>query len=315
VQASYRYDPLGRRIAKSVTQGGVTTTTYFIYSDAGLLAEANDQGQLTKAYGFNPMASGLWSTDPVWQANVANGSLTDAGTSYNYLHTDQLSTPILATDKQGNISWKAVAESFGSTGVLPGNTITMNLRFPGQYFDQESGTHDNFMRSYDPRIGRYSQVDPIGLQGGWNLYEYVDEDPIDKMDPEGLAPKTECELFIEDFRRVLHDIGDKIDDINHALRDPNYRIDFSSKYRVDAQTNGYRNPNDPGKSKGYKQAIDKLENDWHMTFRSIKARTSIGSSIIFNHRQVQVIFLTNELERDIYVQHEMRKYLDANCSK
>ncbi|MDR0479655.1 MAG: hypothetical protein LBH31_07640 [Burkholderiaceae bacterium] len=72
------------------------------------------------------------------------------------MHTDHLSTPILATDKQGNTNWKAVAESFGSTGVLPNSSsITMNLRFGGQYFDQESGSQYNFYRDYKPNIGRY----------------------------------------------------------------------------------------------------------------------------------------------------------------
>ena len=62
------------------------------------MAEANEQGQLTKAYGFNPTAAqqGLWSTDPIWQAEVSNASLTATDTSYHYLHTDHLGTPQLA---------------------------------------------------------------------------------------------------------------------------------------------------------------------------------------------------------------------------
>jgi len=198
VQASYRYDPFGRRIAKSVTKGNVTTTTYFIYSNTGLMAEANGQGQLTRAYGFNPVAAqqNLWSTSPVWQADVANGSLTDTGTSYDYLYTDHLSTPILAVDKQGSVSWKAVAEAFGSTGVLPGNSITMNLRFPGQYFDEESGDHYNFLRTYNPRLGSYITQDPIGIAGGLNLFAYVAANPLVRIDPFGLQPFDNGESFI-----------------------------------------------------------------------------------------------------------------------
>jgi YD repeat-containing protein len=92
LEAGYRYDPFGRRISKSVKDGAMMLTTYFVYSDQGLMAETNDQGQITKAYGFNPLASqqGLWSTDPVWQANVVNGSLTDTATQIHYLHTDHL---------------------------------------------------------------------------------------------------------------------------------------------------------------------------------------------------------------------------------
>ncbi|MFV0477814.1 MAG: RHS domain-containing protein, partial [Parahaliea sp.] len=139
LQANYQYDPFGRRIAKHVTEGGTTNTksTYFIYSEQGLLGETDQDGTLTKAYGFNPVAAdqGLWSTDPIWQASIHNGSLTDARTEMHYLHTDHLGTPILATTKAGQTSWQAQAEAFGAAGILPGNRIRMNLRLPGQYFD------------------------------------------------------------------------------------------------------------------------------------------------------------------------------------
>lgn len=49
-----------------------------------------------------------------------------------------------------------------------------NLRFPGQYLDQETGLHQNYFHTYDPSLGRYRQADPIGLTGGMNLYPYAD---------------------------------------------------------------------------------------------------------------------------------------------
>jgi RHS repeat-associated protein len=104
---------------------------------------------------------------------------------------------MLATDSQGNTSWKAVAEAFGATGALPESTITMNLRFPGQYFDEESGDHYNFMRIYKPCTGRYGQSDPIGLYGGINLFAYADNNPIGSIDSRGeIAPVVAGALIV-----------------------------------------------------------------------------------------------------------------------
>ena len=199
IEASYRHDPFGRRIAKTVRQGQNSRTTYYIYSEQGLMAEADEKGQMTKAYGFNPttMQLGLWSTDPVWQAETPGGSLTAPKARYDWLHTDHLGTPILATTKEGQTSWKAVSESFGATLPID-QDIEMNLRFPGQYFDAETGTYYNFHRDYRPNAGRYLQSDPIGLEGGLNLFGYVDANPIFNTDSTGeywQAPVLFCLRF------------------------------------------------------------------------------------------------------------------------
>jgi RHS repeat-associated protein len=62
----------------------------------------------------------------------------------------------------------------------------LNLRLPGQYSGSESGMFYNTQRSYLASQGRYSQSDPIGLDGGWNRYGYVSGNPLTAADPFGL---------------------------------------------------------------------------------------------------------------------------------
>lgn len=94
---------------------------------------------------------------------------------------------MLATAKDGSSSWKAVAEAFGATNALAGDSeITMNLRFPGQYFDEETQSHYNFYRDYSSDLGLYIQADPIGLRGGVNFYGYVGAKPLKLADWLGL---------------------------------------------------------------------------------------------------------------------------------
>jgi len=65
-------------------------------------------------------------------------------------------------------------------------TGSLNLRFPGQYNDAESGLNYNFFRDYNPAIGRYVEADPIGIERGKNhLYGFTDNNPVNRIDPEG----------------------------------------------------------------------------------------------------------------------------------
>ena len=104
---------------------------------------------------------------------------------YYYIN-DHLGTPQRLITGEGTVVWQAAALPFGRTQVQLG-TVQNNLRFPGQYYDAETGLHYNWNRYYDPETGRYLSPDPIGLEGGLNLYAYMENDPVNWSDPWGLS--------------------------------------------------------------------------------------------------------------------------------
>ena len=108
-----------------------------------------------------------------------------------YFDVDQLNTPRAARDQTGVVVWRWEGDAFGATPPNQNPSgkgiVTVNFRFPGQYFDQESGLSYNANRDYDPSIGRYVESDPIGLDGGVNTFAYSDANPISKTGFLGLA--------------------------------------------------------------------------------------------------------------------------------
>ncbi|CAM7688823.1 RhsA core protein [Citrobacter portucalensis] len=107
-------------------------------------------------------------------------------TLYLY-HCDHRGLPLALIRQDGAISWRAEYDEWGN--VLrednPHN-LQQLIRLPGQQYDDESGLHYNRHRYYNPGLGRYITQDPIGMEGGWNLYSYP-LNPIDWIDPMGLA--------------------------------------------------------------------------------------------------------------------------------
>jgi RHS repeat-associated protein len=107
--------------------------------------------------------------------------------SVYFYHLNHLGTPRAMTDENGNVAWKADYKPFGEAEVA--GDAENRFRFPGQYLDGETGLHYNWHRYYDSGIGRYLTGDPMGLEGGINLYSYAADNPIVFLDIFGLAFK------------------------------------------------------------------------------------------------------------------------------
>jgi len=126
---------------------------------------------------------------------VFAASFGHSATEHYYYHNDHLGTPLKISDQNGAVVWATDYKPFG-TVVVSTAAITNNFRFPGQYYDDESGLHYNYNRYYDPDIGRYLRADPIDLMGGTNLYVYASSDPVNRIDRRGLrsAPSI-CDVL------------------------------------------------------------------------------------------------------------------------
>jgi RHS repeat-associated protein len=165
----YTYNGLGQRIIK-IADG--TTTVFHYYFDGNIIGESDESGEFSKEYLYRG-GSRLAMVD------VSTGEVY-------YYGNDQLGTPEILTDSTNIVVWEAIYKPFGEAEVNEHSTLVNNFRFPGQYYDAETGLHYNYHRYYDPRIGRYLTPDPIGLDASINLFSYVANNPINDVDPTGL---------------------------------------------------------------------------------------------------------------------------------
>ncbi|MEN5109976.1 RHS repeat-associated core domain-containing protein, partial [Pseudomonas sp. TWI672] len=175
---AYRYDSLGRRVAKQSEINGITEQKHFLWQGLRMLREETPGQNILYLYEPGSYA-------PLARVDQAEG---DEQKVY-YFHTDQIGTPLELTDSDGKIVWQATYRSWGAIEQLAINEVGQNLRFQGQYFDCETKLHYNTFRYFEPEVGRFVTQDPIGLIGGNNLYSYG-PNSIGWVDPLGWCSKA-----------------------------------------------------------------------------------------------------------------------------
>ena len=186
-EARYHYDALGRRTRKIVTTTHGTTDTRFLWQGYRLLQEQQESG-LRSTYVYDP--------NEAWSPLARVDHLRDQSNGEIYwFNTDLNGAPLEVTDERGAVRWSGQYGSFGEVRhQSEGFSRVVNrtamahqpLRYAGQYADGETGLHYNLFRYYDPQVGRFIVQDPIGLNGGWNLYQYA-PNPLGWIDPLGLT--------------------------------------------------------------------------------------------------------------------------------
>ena len=216
--AEYTYNDEGQRLKKTVYQKdnkllATPKTRYYVYEDSQLQHELDSEGNISRHYVYigNTLTAtldypteqhgeilssdqsdiSLWTRGKNWL-----GSLWTQESAYptiNYVITDYLGRPRQVRDGETNaLKWQFTPTAFGGhvdTSInvnKSDSSYELNVRFPGQYEDIETGLYYNHWRYYDQDTGRYLSADPLGLGGGENLYAYVNATPTHFIDPPGL---------------------------------------------------------------------------------------------------------------------------------
>ena len=203
---AYTYDALGRRIGKGRLKDSqevsddLDNQTRFVWDGSHLLQEIHPDSRYTYIYADQE------SYEPLAQVRDWTTKDGESRQQIHYFHCDQIGIPREMTDKDGNLLWFG---NYTGWGRLKEETrVTDNayqpFRLQNQYVDRETGLHYNFFRYYEPDAGRFVNQDPIGLEGGFNVYQFA-LNAQDWIDPLGLV-KSKKPVNLPSIKRIKVDM-------------------------------------------------------------------------------------------------------------
>jgi RHS repeat-associated protein len=258
VVARYVHNAFGERIAKTVPRpGAAAASTSYFYLNNRLVGESSagapDRISRRYVYAHDVLIAVLDYPQPRELDRLPEAGEGEPGVfgrlgarlrgawavtfgddpRVTYVHTNEIGTPIGATDAEARVVWRPDHLAYGAirahraTVDATASAFTLNLRLPGQYYDAETGWHDNYLRTYDPARGQYLEPDPLGplpnLRSGRQLtqpYAYVNHDPLLNADPLGLVlfPFDGTANDRNDLTNVFHfaDYYDSFNDYDRA---------------------------------------------------------------------------------------------------
>jgi RHS repeat-associated protein len=180
------YDPLGRLFRVATSTGANT----FLYDGDALVGEYNSLGEMTRRYVHN-----VGADVPLLSYEGATLGLP------SYLHADHQGSIVAVSDPWG----AGTINSYDEYGI-PGAANMGRFQYTGQIWLAELGMYYYKARVYSPTLGRFLQSDPIGYEGGINLYAYVGDDPVNSRDPLGLykceGTRGQCRATREFWRTL-----------------------------------------------------------------------------------------------------------------
>lgn len=212
----YRYDPLGRRVAKqrlAPDGANVLEQIEFVWDGTVLAEQAHTDG-IPNGPQLADRRVTVWNYEPGTfrpltqneRSQLRNAPQQWVDEQFYSIVTDLIGTPMELISDQGGIAWFHRTALWGKTVDQSHSGAYTPLRFPGQYADPETGFNYNFHRHYDPISSRYASSDPLGLEGGFVPHGYV-LNPHSRLDPLGLKDDTYGYLDPSEIRFSQSSVG------------------------------------------------------------------------------------------------------------